>query len=178
MTFPVYRVAVLLFQSYESNVDHVCRILHIPIVRSLIKTFHLRLNQSEPNLPGQAALLLSIFALAAFFYPPSDNSEVAISEQNSVHLSKFLSKGALNVLDYSRRTSSGTLEGIQAYILMSFVTFHLDGFSARARLLSGVAASIAKDLRLHRLDADPEFPAEEETSVRVLVDREGKRSVF
>ncbi|MCJ1386083.1 hypothetical protein MMC17_009208 [Xylographa soralifera] len=178
VTFPDYRVAVLLFQSYESNVDHVCRILHIPTVRSLIKTFYLRLNQSEDILPGQAALLLSIFALAAFFYPSSKNSEVATNEQDSVHLSKVLSKGALDVLDYSRRSTSGTLEDIQACILMSFVTFHLDGFSARGRLLLVAAASIARDLRLHRLDADTEFPAEKMNSVRVMIDREVKRRVF
>ena len=178
VTFPVYRIAILLFQSYESNVDHVCRILHIPTVRSLMQTFYLRLSRSEAILPGQAALLLSIYALAAFFYPPSDNSEVATSEHASVHLSKVLSKCALDVLDHSRRNTSGTLEDVQAYILMSYVIFHLDGFSARGRLLSVAAASIARDLRLHRLDADTEFPAEKETSVRVLIDREVKRRVF
>lgn len=176
--FPAYRVAVLLFQSYESNVDHVCRILHIPTVRSSLKTFYLRLHQNEPVPPGQAALLLSIFAIAAFFCQTSENSEVATSEQDAVHLSKVLGKGAFDVLDYSRRNTSGTLDDIQAYILMSFITFHLDGFSARGRLLPTVAASIARDLRLHRLDADLESSAAKDTSVRALIDREVKRRVF
>ena len=179
VTFPVYRIADLLFQSYESNVVHLCRILHIPTVRSLIKTFYLRINQSESVLPGQAALLLSIFAIAAYFYQPSDSSEVANTKHDAIHLSKVLSRGALDVLDYSRRNTSGTLEDVQASILMSYVTYHLDGFSTRGRLLSTAATSIARELRLHRLDADNESSdAENEPSHRVFIEREVKRRVF
>ena len=176
--FPEYEVAVLLFQSYESANDHFCRILHMPTIRSLMNTFYLRLNQTETVLPGQAALLLSIFALAAYFYQPSESSNVVTNEEDRVHLSKVLSKGALDVLDYSRRNTSGTLEDIQAHILMSLATFHLDGFSARGRILFATAASLARDLRLHRLDADPESSAEKKTDVRAMIDREAKRRAF
>jgi hypothetical protein len=156
----------------------MCRVLHIPTVRSLVKTFYLRISQNESVLPGQAALLLSLFALSAFFYRPFDNSPVATTEHDAVHLSKFWSKGALDVLDHSHRNTSGSLEDIQASILMSYVTYHLDGFSARGRHLSTAAASIARDLRLHRLDADNESPTERETSLHVLIDRKAKRRVF
>ena len=178
VTFPVYRVAVLLFQSYETNVDYICRFLHVPTVRSLLKTVYLRLNLGEDVQPGQAALLLAIFALAAFFYRTSEISEVATTEQESIQFSKYLCKSALDVLDYSRRITSGTVEDVQAYILMTFATFHLDGFSARGRFLSAAAISIARDLRLHLVDAEPELPAEGETGARNLVDREVKRRVF
>lgn len=179
VAFPVYRVAALLFESYDSNVDQLCHILHKPTVRSLIKIIYIRINQSEPVLPGQAALLLSIFAIAAYFYQPVGDSEVATTKQAAIHLSKRLSRGALDVLDYSRRNTSGTLEDVQASILMSFVTYHLDGFSARGRLLSTTAASLARELRLHRLDAEDESTATgSEISVRILIDRETKRRVF
>jgi hypothetical protein len=176
ITFPPYKVAVLLFQCYETYIDHISRILHIPTVRALIKTVYLRLNQGKSGPPGQAALLLSIFALAAVFYQPSEHSEVASSDQDAVNLSKAMGKGALDALDYSRRSTSGSLEDIQAYILMSHVSFHLDGFSARGRLLSATAAAIARDLCLHRLDANP--CANQDTSIRSLVDCEVKRRVF
>ncbi|KAF2093561.1 hypothetical protein NA57DRAFT_61267 [Rhizodiscina lignyota] len=178
VVFPAYRVAIQLFQSYESNLDHMCRILHIPTIRALIRTFYLQINQGESIILGQAALLLSIFAIAAFFYQPSGNSEVATTEQNAVHLSKVFSKSALDVLDHSRRNTSGTLEDIQAYILLSYATYHLDGFSARGRLLETIAASIARDMRLHRLDAGREPTTETETNFRVLIDLEVKRRVF
>jgi len=175
---PTYRVATLLFQSYESHVDHLCHILHKPTVQSLIQTFYLRINQGQSVSPGEAALLLSIFAIAAYFYEVSDNSKVATTKQDAIHLSKTFGRGALDVLDYSRRTTSSTLEDAQAYILMSFVAYHLDGFSARGRFLSTAAISVARELRLHRLDADTESPSNKETTVHSLIDREVKRRVF
>ena len=178
VTFPIYKAASLLFQNYESNVDHMCRILHIPTVRSQMKTSYLRLSQNESLEPGRAALLLSIFALSAFFYPPSENSDIATNEQESVSLSKALSICALDVLDYSRRNTSGTLEDIQAYILMAYITFHLDGFSARGRLLSSTAVAMVRELRLHCLDSSRNLAAEKNVKVRDMIDREVKRRVF
>jgi len=98
--------------------------------------------------------------------------------QETIELSKFWSKGALDALEHSRRNTSGSLEDVQATILMSYVTYHVDGFSARGRLLSTTAASMARDLRLHRLDADTESVAERETSIGSLIDHEVKRRVF
>jgi hypothetical protein len=68
---------------------------------------------------------------------------------------------------------------IQAMILLIFATFHLEGFSTRARLLHARAIGMARDLRLHRMDA----AAQPHTSVgdthpRVLLDLELKRRVF
>ncbi|KAK6952646.1 hypothetical protein Daesc_004936 [Daldinia eschscholtzii] len=178
VTFPAYREATLLFQNFESHLDHMCRILHIPTIRSLIKTVYMRLGQGESVPLGQAGLLLSIFALSAFFYRCSENSDIASDEQEAVHLSKVIGKAALDVLDYSRRNTSGTFEDVQAHIFMSLLYFHLDGFSARGRLLSTMAASMARDLRLHRLDAADERPAEKEAGVRALIDLEVRRRVF
>ncbi|KIW56211.1 hypothetical protein PV05_04889 [Exophiala xenobiotica] len=176
--FPEFKVAALLLQSYESSVDYIVRILHLPTVRSVIKPFYLRLNQGETVHIGQAALLLSIFALAAFFYEPSESSKVATNPQDHLHLSKVFCKGALDVLDFSRRNTSGTLEDVQAYIIMTVVTFYLDGFSARGRLLMMSATTIARDLGLHRLDAENEFFGQKTESVRDFIDREVKRRVF
>jgi hypothetical protein len=179
VTFPSYHIAALLFQSYESNVNHLCHILHIPTARSLIKSVYLQVNLNKPVLPGEAALLLSIFAIAAYFYQPFENSEVATTKQIAIELSKTFIREALDVLDYSRRNTSGTLEDVQAYILMSLVTYHLDGFSARGRLLSASAASIARDLRLHQLDNDSDLSTtRSKRSARVLIDHEVKRRVF
>lgn len=140
-----------------------------------MRTFYLAIAQDESIQHGQAALLLSLFALSAYFYQPSDTSEVATTKQEAIQLSKNLSGNALDVLDYSRRNTSGTLEDIQAYIHMAFVSYHLDGFSARGRMLTTTAIGIVRELRLHQLDAEP---AGNETNIRCLIDREIKRRVF
>ncbi|TGJ84873.1 hypothetical protein E0Z10_g3865 [Xylaria hypoxylon] len=119
ITLPTYKTAVFLFDCFEVNVDHMCRILNLPTVRSLMKSFYTRINQNESVLPGQAALLLSLFALSAFFCHPTGNTELADIGNDSTRFSKYWSRGALDVLEHSRRNTSGTLEDVQALILMS-----------------------------------------------------------
>jgi hypothetical protein len=168
---------VALLENYVANVNHVCRVLHVPTLRSLVHALYVRLARGDTPLQlDQAALCLSLFAISAFFYPPSEGSVVATTERDTVSLSVFWTNAALDVLDYSSRTASRTLMDIQAMILLMFATFHLDGFSARVRLLHTRALDIARDLRLHRIDAE-----QQDTSVpqpRVLLDLEVKRRVF
>ena len=158
----------------------MCHIVHPPRVRSLIKSFYLQINQGLAVLPGEVALLLSIFALAAYFYEPGANSPLVKCKQDAIKLSKTMSRQALDVLDHSHRSTSGTLEDVQACIFMSFVTYHLDGFSARGRLLTAIAASKARELRLHRLDDDyvGQYLRQNQSNLRSLLDREVKRRVF
>lgn len=177
-TFPEYKIAVLLLQNYESVVDPLCRVLHLPSVRSMLKSFYWQLNQARSPPPGEAALLLSLFALSAFFYQGSVGSQVPQGGEDSLQLSKAFATSALDVLDHSRRATSGTLEDVQAYILMMFVIFHFDGFSARGRLLLTTAISLARDLGLHRLDSEAGDLDGRTSSARVLIDREVKRRVF
>lgn len=176
--FPIFEIATILFESYERNVDHLCHVLHLPTIRRLIRTVYSRIHERDEVLPGQAALLLSIFALAAYFFQPSHDSKVATTKADAIRISKFLSSAALDVLDHSRRNTSGTLEDVQAYIHMSYVAYHLDGFSAKGRLLCTSAAAIARELRMHRLDDEESSTADRETSVHSLVDRETRRRVF
>ncbi|KAH8697891.1 fungal-specific transcription factor domain-containing protein [Talaromyces proteolyticus] len=152
--------------------------MHIPTVRSLMKAAYLRICQGESVPPGQAALLLSVFALGAFFCQNLDNHKIVTSDRDASQLSSFLCKEALDVLDYSHQNASGTIEDVQALILMCYVTYHLDGFSARYRLLLAQASSIARDLRLHRLDANDHLSENAEVRTRELVEREVKRRVF
>ncbi|KAI0466577.1 fungal-specific transcription factor domain-containing protein [Xylaria cf. heliscus] len=177
VTFPTYNTAAILFDCFEANVDHMCHILNLPLVRSHMKFFYAQINQKESVLPGHAALLLSLFALSVFFYQPTDSAEVLAIGNDKTRLSKYWSRGALDVLEHSRRSTSGTLEDVQALILMSYVTYHLDGFSARYRHLLAIAVSMAQDLGLHRLDSN-DYTLTSHTSLRVLIDHEVKRRVY
>lgn len=178
ITLPTYKTAVILFDCFEAEVDHMCRVLHLPTVGSLMKTFYIKINQNESILPSHAALLLSLFALSAFFYRPVGNAKVVTTDNVTTRLSRYWSRGALDVLEYSRRNTSGALEDIQGSILMSYVTYHLDGFSARYRYLLALAVSMARDLGLHRTDADDYATTDRSSSLRVLIDNEVKRRVY
>ena len=171
---PPFQLANSLLQTYETTLVALCPIVHIPTIRSLAKATYLKLYDPKSISASDIALLLSIFALGAFFSDPSPTSEVAKTEAESIALSKSFSRSALDALDYSRRSGSGTLADVQAYLLMSLAFSHIDGFSTRSRMLFSSAVAMARDLRLHRLD---EY-SEPTTGVRAEIDREVKRRVF
>ncbi|KAJ3579146.1 hypothetical protein NPX13_g1426 [Xylaria arbuscula] len=175
---PLYETAVILYNYFEDNLSHMCPILNFLTIRSLIKSIYTRISQKQPILPSPAALLLSSFALSAFFHHPIGNIQQVTSIEDATILSKYWSRGALDALEHSRRNTSGTLEDVQALIIMSYVMYHLDGFSARYRHLSSTAISMARDLGLHRLDADQGLPTNQNPNLQVLIDREVKRRVY
>ncbi|KAL5382429.1 hypothetical protein DPSP01_006529 [Paraphaeosphaeria sporulosa] len=174
---PPFSTASVLLHTYETKISSICPIVHIPTVRSLLRTSYFRLNNSAIISPSSIAVLLAVFALGAFFGDTSSTSEVAATEADGIALSKAFSRHALDLLDQSRRTSSGTLEDVQAHILMSLALSHIDGFSARSRMLFSSALSLARDLRLHRLD-ESEAPKAAPRNARDLIDEEFKRRVF
>ena len=178
ITIPTYSAASLLLQNYEANIDYMCPIIHNPTTRSLMKTFYVRVSQSEPVPLGQAAIFLSMFSLSTFFYQPFHNSEVVTTERGVFQLSKYWSKRALDLLDKSQRNGSGTVEDIQAYIMLSYVAMHLDGISARGRHLITSALSLARDLRLHRLDVYSSYPSTGHTGSHELINLEMKRRII
>lgn len=114
--------------------------------------------------------------MSAYFSLPVNTYLFATDDQEALLLAKTWGKAALDVLDYSRRTTSGSFEDAQASILMSFILYHFDGLSARARQLTTNAISIGRDLRLHRLD-ERQIPESEFTSEQRL-EREIKRRVW
>ncbi|KAF1955152.1 hypothetical protein CC80DRAFT_505524 [Byssothecium circinans] len=73
--------------SLSNNSNRVPRNTHAPIPHNL------------------AALYLSIFAVAAFLYQHFIGSEVASNEQEAIQQSTFFTKGALDLLNHSRRSN-------------------------------------------------------------------------
>lgn len=63
------------------------------------------------------------------------------------------SKVALDLLDYSRRTTSGSIEDVQAYIIVSFLFYNVHGFSTVFRSLHSAMIMMSRDLSLHKIDS-------------------------
>jgi hypothetical protein len=140
-----------------------------------MENFYLRLAQGHTVAHSQAAVILSLFALSAFFYPSSGSSDIGTDNGGTMDLCQYWTRRALDVLDHLRRDTSGTLEEVQAYILMSYVAYHLDGFSTRGRLFSTIAASLARDIGLQWLDHEKPLKNQDAQS---LINQEVKRRVF
>lgn len=166
---PTKDEASTLMEFYFDYIGGLQHVLDVSSVRRIKETLYSNLEQGLPVAHGHAALLLTIFACSTALcsgessplYSPAVASQVTIAWV----------RAALEVLDFSRRTTEGSLEDIQGSILMTFLLYHFEGFSARARRLFAVAVVTAREIGLHKLDALASSrhgdPAENEVKRRV-----------
>lgn len=108
--------------------------------------------------PNHVALMLSIFASTAHMLSAHAGyaNSIFINQQNATRCAFIWGNSALDALEHSSRSTQGSVsvEDIQATIILSFVVFNLEGFTTRFRALTSRAVTMARDLSLHRLDAD------------------------
>jgi len=163
---------------YIHYIDNLQHVIYIPQVRTMVDEIYSNIKNAEKLVPGQLALFLAILASAAAIYQFfTDDVPLELSISDASQVSLYWTNSALEMLDVSRRTCEGVIEDIQATILLSFLLYHLEGFSARARGLFASALCIARDLSLHKID----LPSSQASDARTQTDAislEIKRRVF
>lgn len=145
-----------MLNRYTERVESLHHVVHIASVRDLIEDLYNQLSLGFNIKPNYVALVLSIFASTAYMLS-SQTTDVHFTNQfNATKCAFVWSKAALNVLEHSNRSTPGSIEDIQAAIILSFVVFNFEGFTMRFRSLNSRALTMARDISLHRIDADVE----------------------
>ncbi|KIW11166.1 hypothetical protein PV08_10466 [Exophiala spinifera] len=151
---PPKEEADMLLEYYVKHVDDLQHVVFVSHLRTLMEKFYANLHQRLSIAYGQLALLLTVFASsAAMFSHVSCNKVAQFPPSSAAHASLVWANSALQVMGCPRRTAAGGLEEVQAAILMAFLLYHVEGFSARSRRLLAGALSTARDMGLHKLDA-------------------------
>jgi hypothetical protein len=166
---PPKNEALCLLERYAEYITFLHHVVHIPSVRLLLDDGYKKLSLGHNVAPGHIALLLSIFASTAYTLEASTADPLFLNQANATNCAISWTKAALDTLDNSRRNLQGSVEDVQATILLSFIIFNLEGFSLRFRTLSCSALIMARDLSLHRIDADS--CAKKESSVQLEIKR-------
>ncbi|KAE8134360.1 hypothetical protein BDV38DRAFT_273692 [Aspergillus pseudotamarii] len=173
---PLKNEAAWLLKRYGEDVTYLHHILHLPSVRQQMEDLYKQLSLGLPIEPCHVALILSIFASTAYTLTPLTGGDaVFTNEQTAVKCAFLWSKMALDVLEHSSRSTPGSIEDIQATIILSFVIFNFEGFTMRFRALSASALTMARDLSLHRLDARPDRLPDPHAPLDSDIGREIKR---
>ena len=111
------------------------------------------MHQDRPVQLGHVSLLLGILASTTFFWTERDmNSPLFASKEDANRQSTVWMRTTLEVLEYSRRKCSDSLEDIQAMIMVGFLMCNLVGITSQARYIFSTAISVAWQLGLHRID--------------------------
>jgi hypothetical protein len=171
---PLYEESKQIVDKYLTDITFLHHVVHIPSVRSLVDELYQNLSTQSPVKVGQVSLLLAILASTAFFWTERDmHRPVFLSVMKANELSKRWMATSLEVLEYSRFTSSESLEDVQALIIVGFLVCNIVGITSQARYLFSTAISVAWQLSLHRIDhkynAELNFPRPD--SVRAEIGR-------
>ncbi|KFY53745.1 hypothetical protein V496_07388 [Pseudogymnoascus sp. VKM F-4515 (FW-2607)] len=149
---PDYEEANSLVQKYLSDITYIHHVVHSPTVRKVIDEIYEDLSKGISPKVGHIALLLSIIASATYSWTTRDSNKVFPTVGDADRQCPSWIKAALDVLEYSRRTTSGAIEDIQATIIVSFVVTNLEGLSPRYRNLISSAITLGREILLHRID--------------------------
>ena len=141
-----------MLEKYLNDITYIHHVVHSPSVRVLMDGLYEDLDQQVNIRPGHVALLLSILASATYSWTSRDSDTLFSTVDQANDQSTSWIKAALDVLDYSRRTTSGALEDIHARVILSFVLCSPEGTSPRYRDLISTAVTVARELSLHRSD--------------------------
>lgn len=131
-------------------------IIHVPTVQRAIENLYDKLQVGQKVGANETVLLLSILASISSYWSPSDlpSSEVIFdSVQDALRIANHWLKTTLDVFEHVKRAATSSLGTVQAYLLMIFLIYHMEGFSPKSRALLSAALSTAKDLALHRTDS-------------------------
>ena len=162
---PQYQEAKILLEKYLQDITYIHHVIHSPSARGYLDELYEGLEQQAAIKPGLTALFLSIFASTTFAWTPRDNESLFSSVEEANNQTTLWITTALAVLEFSHSTTSGSIEDIQAMIILSFAVCNVEGFSSRFWTLKSTAISMARQLSLHRIDHVSSVPVENMTDL-------------
>ena len=145
---PQYSEAKPLLERYLNDLSHAHHVIHGPTIRQQVDEIYRYVNDLNQDqrkvIPEHVALLLAIISSTIHVQPiSSTDTQTAI----------FITS-TFTVLNHCKMSGPGSLEEIQAMIITSFVTTHLEGLSRRFWSLLTDAILIGRALGLQRIDSD------------------------
>lgn len=136
------------------NVHYLHPVIDALAVRRMMEAVYTDPGERVYKESAHIALILSIFASTGYLWSTQANDELLVfsTPKAATTASSAWTDAALDVADYSRRTSPGSIENIQATIIIEYLIYNNNGFSATCRLLHSSTITMARDLSLHRID--------------------------
>lgn len=177
---PDEQEAYALFAVYARTSDYMYHVTHFATIRNMIKDVYGNIKNRCVVHSHEIALLLSILAIGSYFstYKPEESNNVFPSAESLTLLSELWRTWALDVLDQIRRTGPGSIEELQATIILSLLNHNLEGFSERVRILHSTALSIAQGLQLHIMDSPDQKAKHPESTIPDIIAKEVKRRLW
>ncbi|KAK8090487.1 putative Zn(II)2Cys6 transcription factor [Apiospora hydei] len=140
--------ALALFHDFVDNAYHLLHILQMDAIRLIINQFY---DQIESDLtasvsPDHAALILGIAATTAFFW------DARVPCQHTFESEKAAKKSLSDLAPLRTRLAGLSLEAAQAYAIIAYLYYNVDGQSAQFRFLHASSIATCRELSMHLVD--------------------------
>ncbi|OAP64700.1 hypothetical protein AYL99_00672 [Fonsecaea erecta] len=142
----------MFVDKYLRDLTYIHHVIHSPSLRKLVDDIYHDLDQHISPKHSHVALLLSVVASATFVWTLQDDPNLYRSVEDTRQQATSWVTAVLDVLDHSRRTMNGSIEDVQALVIVSFLVCNMEGTSLRYYDLVSTATTIARQLSLHRID--------------------------
>ncbi|KAK8081242.1 hypothetical protein PG996_000023 [Apiospora saccharicola] len=148
--------ALSLFHDFVDNAYHLLHILQTDATRSLIDSFYAQLETDRTVTvnPAHAALILGIAATTAFFWDARVPCQhIFESEKAAQQASLTWRRSALDLLGVVQQSSTASLEAAQAYAIIAYLYYNVDGQSAQFRFLHAASVASCREISIHLVDS-------------------------
>lgn len=168
-----------LVDDYIKDPSHLLHIIHAPSTRALVSDVYTRLSHGQQVRNGEVALILGIAASSAFLWDGHvDANHDFDSHEDAAYRSRVWRKAAWDLLDQSLRATSGSLQDVQARMVLAELIYNMEGCSPRFRCLQSAALAVAREISLHLTDAPDRHRGEMPDTVEDGLLREIKRRTW
>jgi hypothetical protein len=165
--------ALALLQDYVDQVFFLLPVIHPSTTRTQMSEFYDQLSRGGPVKPQIAALILSISAMSAHLWQPDTGRHGQFaSVKEAAQLWRTWRKWAYEILTKTQASDGSTLEGVQAWVLLSFAVLNAEGCPPYFRFLHHCSLTAARELSMHIVDS----PKTDRSEDRVT--REVKRRLW
>lgn len=152
--------AVALLQDYLEHVYPLLPVIHGPTTRDLVRGFYDGISRGEQPPPHTAALVLGIGAISAYLWQPDAGRHSRFAcASDAAEASRVWRDWASDILAATATATAtqgpgtSTLEGVQAWTLLSFMVHNAEGCSYRFRVLHHQSLAAAREILLHLVDS-------------------------
>lgn len=143
-----------LSQYFLDNVQYLHPVFQPHCLQRVIDAVYMHPHAQVQSKVADVALLLSMIASVSHLWRPQRSKcLVFLSAKEAASMSLIWSDAALDILEYSKRTTAVSIEDLQATIVISYVIYNSQGFSPMFRSLHSNIIMMARDLSLHKTDS-------------------------
>ena len=147
--------AIAMVHDFVENAYHLMPIVHIASAWSVIDHVYstLSLDRADEVDPAHIAFILAFCSACAFFWsgavPCQHRFETG---QAAIDASLVWRMSALVSLEEAQRAESRSLEGAQAYAILAYLAYNIDGPSTRFYRLHTCSVTACRELGIHLVD--------------------------